>query len=358
MAVYAVVMAGGTGTRLWPVSRSDNPKQLIKLMGGQSLFQVTLERLEPIFKPENTLVVAGPGLVPKLRGQAPDVPSRNFIVEPVGRGTAPCIGLAAVHVLKRDPGGVMAVLPADHYVSDVDGFNEVMRASCLVAEEGHLVTLGISAAYPSTGYGYIKQGARLCEVGGVTVYRVERFVEKPGERAAADMLVEGGYAWNSGMFVWRADRIMEEFMKHMPSLYSSLACILRGVGTPSYESILREAWHTVSAETIDYGVMEKADDVVTIPSDIGWSDIGSWSSLKKHLEEDEDQNALRGDAVLMQTSGSMVYGGKRLIATIGLNDMLIVDTEDALLVCRLKDDQKIKDLVNKLKNEKRSEFLV
>ena len=357
MAIYAVIMAGGKGTRLWPISRSNNPKQLIKLVDNQSLFQKTLERLKPLFEPDNTLVVAGEELVPKLREQAAGIPSQNFIVEPIGRGTAPCIGLAAIHVLHRDPGGVMAVLPADHYITDVGGFHRAMRSSFLAADRGHLVTLGISPTYPATGYGYIKQGPVLYELEETRVHRVESFVEKPDEQDAARMLLEGNYSWNSGMFVWRAERIMEEFLKHMPILYSSLAEIAKNIGKSPYESILHKSWAEVPTETIDYGVMEKADDVAVIPSSIGWSDIGSWSSLKQMLSEDECRNTLRGHTILVQTSRSMIIGGRRLIAAIGLKGILIVDTEDALLVCQLKDDQKIRDVVNVLRAEKKINYL-
>src|SRR4030042_1093757 len=275
MTGYAVVMAGGKGTRLWPVSKSGNPKQLIRLFDHQSLFEKTLERLKPVFEPQNTLKVAKKELVPRLQGQAPGIPSGNFIVEPVGRGTAPCIGVAAIPVQHRDPEGVMAVLPADHHISDAGGFHRAVKASILAASKGHLVTLGITPTHPSTGFGYIKQGPVIHELGDVKVHRVEKFVEKPDEETAARMLPEGGSTWNSGMFVWKAGRIMEELGKHIPELHSSLSKISEDIGELSYESTLNQCWAEVQTQTIDYGVMEKAEDVAVIPSAMGWADVGS-----------------------------------------------------------------------------------
>lgn len=357
MVEYAVVMAGGVGTRLWPLSREGNPKQLLRLVGGRSLFQLTLERLKPIFSPEHTLIVTGGALLPGLREQAPEIPGENFIVEPSGRGTAPCIGLAAVHVMHRDPGAVMVVVPADHHVSDVGGFHRAIRAGLSVAEAGPLVTLGIQPTYPATGYGYIKQGDLIGEHEGLRVHRVDRFVEKPNGDAAAGMILEGGYSWNSGMFVWKAERIMEEFAIHMPGLWMPLDVISRSLDSDTYDKALGDVWVEVPVETIDYGVMEKTEDVAVIPVSIGWSDIGSWSSLKELYGGDEQGNTLRGNNILLDSSGSMVVGGKRLIAVVGLKNVLVVDTDDALLVCRLRDDQRVKDVVNLLKAGKRKGLL-
>ena len=357
MAVYAVIMAGGTGTRLWPMSRRRTPKQLIPLIDDRSLYQGTISRIRPLIEPENTFVVAGADLVPKLAEQSPGIPVKNFIVEPQGKGTAPCIGLAAIHIMSRDPDGVMAVLPADHHVSEAEKFHKAIRSCLHAAEMGHLVTMGIKPTYPSTGYGYIKQGPMIHVLEGNPVHAVEKFIEKPDEETAARLLREGSYTWNSGMFVWKAARIMEELGIHMPLLHWSLAKIAENIGKPSYPSVLHSTWAGVPTETIDYGVMEKAEDVAVVPTEMGWSDIGSWSSLKKQLIEDENHNTSRGDNILIQTSGSMVLGGKRLIAAIGLRDILIVDTEDALLVCQLRHDQRVRDVVAALKADDRLGYL-
>jgi mannose-1-phosphate guanylyltransferase len=359
MAFYALIMAGGVGTRLWPLSRRDRPKQSLKLIGERTMFEHAVDRIAPVFQPEEIFVVTGAEHVDALSAQAPELPAENFIIEPEGRGTAPAIGLGAIHLHRGDPDAVMAVLTADHFISDVPLFRQVLTASAQAAEEGHLVTLGIKPASPSTGYGYIKQGESLGRVDGFEVFRVGRFTEKPGAETAIHMVESGEYSWNSGMFIWRVERILEEFERQMPEFYTQLAEVEATLGTPGYKPTLARVWPQVTRQTIDYGVMEGAGDVAVIPADIGWSDVGSWASLLELLPADEDGNTVVGPHVGIDTRDTLVFNrnGKRLVATIGVQDLVIVDTEDALLVCPREREQDVREMVQLLRSEKRNEYL-
>lgn len=361
MAFHALIMAGGTGTRLWPVSRRDRPKQSLKLVGARTMFEHAVDRIAPVFQPEQMFVVAGSEHVDDLANQAPELPAQNLIVEPLGRGTAPAIGLGAIHLRHGDPDAVMAVLTADHFIADVERFQSVLEAAAEVAGEGHLVTLGIEPSSPSTGYGYIQQGRRLSEVDGFDVFRAERFTEKPDPETALRMVESGDYTWNSGMFVWRVDRIIEEFQKQMPDFYVKLAEVESTLGTSGYKPTLERVWPQVSKESIDYGVMEGAEDVTVIPVDIGWSDVGSWGSLAELLarmgKQDEAGNVVVGEHIGLDTGNSMIFAGERLIATIGVEDMVVVDAGDAVLVCPMEREQEVRDLVHRLERNEMDEYL-
>ncbi|MFP3952163.1 MAG: mannose-1-phosphate guanylyltransferase [Candidatus Bathyarchaeia archaeon] len=348
MGIYAVIMAGGTGTRLWPLSTEEEPKQIHRLTGDKSLFQEAVDRVKPFVGLNHILAVAGENHRSKLQSQEPSMPLENFIVEPEGRGTAPCIGLAAAHLSKREPDSVMIVLTADHYIGDLEGFHSTLEAAVEAANSGYLVTLGIKPDEPSTGYGYIRHGETVTKIREHDVLKVDKFTEKPDKETATEMFKSGNYSWNSGMFVWSAGRIMEEFQKYMPQLYSQLELIREAIGTENYNQVLMERWRQVPRQTIDYGVMEKADDVVVLPVDIEWSDLGSWSSVMDLFPRDEYNNAVKGEHIGIDTEGSLIYGGERLIATIGVKDLIIVDTRNALLVCHKSMDQKVRDLVKSL----------
>jgi len=359
MAFHALIMAGGVGTRLWPLSRRDRPKQSFKLVGQRTMFEHAVDRVAPIFQPEQILVVTGAEHVDSLKAQAPELSPQSFIVEPEGRGTAPAIGLGAIHLRQRDPEAVMAVLTADHFITEVDLFRQVLTAAAQVARDGHLVTLGIKPSYPSTGYGYINQGESLGEADGFSFFRAERFTEKPDLETAFRMLESGEYSWNSGMFIWRVDRIMEEFQRQMPEFYVQLAEVEATLGTPGYEPTLNRVWPQVAKQTIDYGVMEGAKDVVVIPVDIGWSDVGSWTSLSELLPADEQGNVVVGPHVGVDTRDTLIFnkGNGRLIATIGLEDMVVVDTEDAVLICPMEREQEVREIVEQLEREEGGKWL-
>jgi mannose-1-phosphate guanylyltransferase len=354
---YALIMAGGSGTRLWPLSRQDTPKQALRLVGERSMFQHAVDRLAPDFPPERIFVVTRGEHAELLQEQSPDLPAENFIIEPEGRGTAPAIGLGAIHLRRRDPKAVMVVLTADHFISETERFRRVLEAAAKVARKGQLVTLGIQPDSPSTGFGYIHQGQPLGEEGGFPVYAVERFVEKPALKAARQMVASGVYSWNSGMFIWQVERIMAEFQRQMPAFYTQLGVVEGALGTPAYADVLRRIWPQVAKQTIDYGVMEGAGDVAVIPVEIGWSDVGSWESLFDLLPLDAQGNAISGEYLGIDTHNTLVFGGKRLVATIGVEGLVIVDTGDALLVCPRSREQEVRDLVGKLKENGKGRWL-
>ena len=247
----------------------------------------------------------------------------------------------------------MAILTADHYIENSEEFRKILKLGIKTAEKNYLTTIGITPTVASTAYGYIKQGERIDEVQEQPVYRVDRFTEKPDIETAEKMFDEGVYSWNSGMFIWKVNIILEEYKRQMPDLYNNLIEIEKSFGTPSYDSTLSKCWPNVPKQTIDYGVMEGARNVAVIPAKFGWSDVGSWSSLYMLLPKDHNKNAVRGNHLGIDTSGSLIFGGERLIATIGLKDIIIVDTADALLVCANDQDQKVRDLVRRLESESR-----
>jgi mannose-1-phosphate guanylyltransferase len=353
---YAVILAGGSGTRLWPLSRRNYPKQALKLVGERTMFQYAVQRIRAIFPPERIMVVTLARHAAILMEQVPELPAQNFILEPEGRGTAPAIGLAAIHIASQDPDGCMVILTADHFISKTEHFCEVLAAAEKVAD-GRLVTLGIQPSNASTGFGYIQQGALAGVENGFPFYTVERFTEKPDLATARQMLESGEYSWNSGMFVWQASRILKEFQTQMPEFFAQLMEVNLVLGTPAYRAMMERVWPQVSKETIDYGVMEGASDVVVIPVDIGWTDIGSWGSLFNLLPADAEENVFVGPHVEIDTTNTLIFGDKRLVAVMGVKDLVIVDTEDVLMVCSREREQDVKALVELLKQTHREHLI-
>lgn len=356
---YVVIMAGGGGTRLWPLSRRAHPKQMLNLFGERTLFQLSVERLLPLLPPERIFVVTAEDQVAPLSEQLPQLPRENFIVEPEGRGTAPCIGLAAMHLERLDPEAVMVVLTADHYIRDEATFRSVLGAARDVAAEGYLVTLGIEPAFPSTGYGYIKRGERLGSVEAFAYDAVTRFTEKPDEATAEAFLESGEYAWNSGMFIWQVARILEEIDALMPALGDTLQRLQEALAGGEYEEVVAHLWPQVEKETIDYGVMEKADRVAVIPVEMGWSDVGSWDAVMELREADEAGNVSVGEHIAVDTQESMVFSTAkgRLIATVGVEGIIIVDTPDALLVTTPEHAEQVREVVKRLREQERADKL-
>lgn len=357
---YAVIMAGGEGSRLWPLSRQARPKQMVQLGSERTLFQVAVDRLKAIFPPERIYIVTVAKQAEELRGQCPELPERNFMIEPMPRGTASVVGMAATMLARVDPQGVMAILAADHLIQNVTYFHLLLSEAHTLAQDGHLVTLGIRPAYPSTGYGYIQRGAQLSGY-PFLAYKVQRFREKPDEETARKFLASGDHDWNSGMFVWRVDRILEEVHKFMPELSEKLDSIDKVWGTPAMPETLKSVWPGIKPETVDYGIMEKADRVVVIPAgDLGWNDVGSWESMFEVFTPDAN-----GDIVMdaehlgVNTTNSLIVSDhtSRLIATLGVSDLIIVDTQDAILVCSRKYAQKVKEIVNLLKQKDDKRYL-
>ncbi|NUM45324.1 MAG: mannose-1-phosphate guanylyltransferase [Anaerolineales bacterium] len=355
--MYALIMAGGTGSRLWPRSRTQHPKQFLDITGDLTMLQQSQQRLLPLIPLDRTLVATNRQYVEIVTRQLPDIPPENILGEPAGRGTAAAIGLAAVHLRKRNPDALMAVLTADHLIKKTDTFRQVLQAAADVAGEDWLVTLGITPSYPETGYGYIERGEFLGMVGDFEGYRVERFVEKPDLSRAEGYVASGNYAWNSGMFIWRVRRILEEMERHMPELYEGLLKIEQDIHTEHAEDTLMSVFPNLPNQTIDYGIMEKAQQVAVLSVDIGWHDVGSWSAVYDVLPRDKANNVVVGRHITPDTVNSLVYSPKRLVATIGLDDVVIVDTDDVLLVCPRSRAQDVKKIVDILKSNGEAGYL-
>lgn len=351
---YAVIMAGGEGSRLWPLSRQSRPKQMVRLGSDRTLFQTAVDRLQEMAPAERTFVVTVAGQSAELQKESPEIPCQNYLLEPMPRGTASVVGLAAAVLHKRDPHGIMAIVTADHLIQNEDYYHRLLADAYTLANDGYLVTLGIRPTFPATGYGYIQRGARL-EGYDFLAYQVKRFKEKPDEETARGFLATGDHDWNSGMFIWRVDRIWEEFQRHMPELAEKLATISAAWDTPAQDETLNSIWPTIKPQTIDYGIMEKADRVVVIPAvDLGWNDVGSWESMYEVFSPNAEGNIiLDAEHLGIDTAGTVVVSDhtQRLIVTLGLDDLIVVDTQDAVLVCSRKYAQKVKEVVGLLKKK-------
>lgn len=358
---YAVIMAGGGGTRLWPLSRKGRPKQALSLVGKRSMFQMAVDRLEGVFAPEQILVVTVEEQARLLQEQCPGLPKENFLLEPMPRGTASVVGMAATVLQKRDPEAVMAILTADHLIKNEEGFQNLLRAAYDVAGDDYLVTLGIAPSHPATGYGYIHQGKTLASYQGQGVYKVLQFVEKPAQIQAQKMLQSGDYAWNSGMFVWSVETILGEFSRQMPELAAGLETIAQAWGTAEESAVLQRVWPTLIPETIDYGIMEGAERVAVIPAEgLGWSDVGSWDALFDALAESEADNVtLGGEHISLDTKGALLHLAEnpRTVFTIGLEDIIVVDAGDILLISKKGEAQRVREVVRQLKETHREEYL-
>lgn len=340
--LYALILAGGSGTRLWPRSQPHMPKQFLDFTGAGSLLQLAQQRLHPFIPAARTFVATHTDYRVLAHQQLRTVPAGNILGEPAARGTAAAIGLAALHIRRRDPQGVMAVLTADHLITKKREFQAALRTAAQLAADGWLVTLGIAPSRAETGYGYIQRGAALPARGAQRAYRVARFVEKPARDTAAKYAASGAYSWNSGMFIWRAERVLEEMALHMPELHAGLEQIGAALGQAHAARTLAKIWPLLPVETIDYGVMEKAARVAVLPVEIGWSDVGSWDVLYNLLPHDAHGNAVSGQHYSPDTRNSLIYSGHRIVATLGLQDMVVVDTPTALLICPRERAQEVK----------------
>jgi mannose-1-phosphate guanylyltransferase len=322
---WAVVMAGGAGTRFWPLSRRARPKQLLPLAGDRSLLAATVRRIAPIVPASRVLVVTAAHMVDASRAELPEVPAENFLAEPAPRNTAPCVGWAAEVVRARDPDGVLAVLAADHHVTDEAAYLASVRTALAAAASGALVTVGLRPTRAETGYGYLEVGEPL----GDGSHRALRFVEKPDRARAEEFVASGRFLWNSGQFFFRASAVLDAIAAHLPALASGLRTMTSG-GAEAIATV----FPTLPSVSIDHGVMEKAEGVRIVPADFGWSDVGSWTTAWELAEKDEHGNGVTdADAVLIDSVGCYVRAKPgKIVALIGVQDFVIVDTEDALLV--------------------------
>ena len=360
--MYPVIMAGGSGTRFWPLSRQLFPKQLLKIIGDETLIQQTMRRVVAGAPPGRVMISTNPPQAESIRVQLSewkDALKDNFVLEPEGRNTAPAIALVALHLVRRDPDAVMLVVPADHIVKGQKDFDAAVALAAGLAHQGLLVTFGIKPIRPETGYGYIKPDLKrvLGKRGTLKGYRVGRFVEKPNAVKAAQYLKAGDYYWNSGMFVWRAATILEEIRRHQPALARGIEQIARLMEQNVSRAAVDEAYRGLPSISIDTGVMEKSDKAAMVPVSFKWSDVGSWGSLDEVARKDKAGNVVGGRVIDIDSQRSIVYGDRRVVATIGLTDMVVVDTPDATLVCPKSRAQDVKRIVEILKEQGAPEHL-
>ena len=360
MKTTAVIMAGGKGERFWPRSRSTYPKQFLSLTSdGETMIQKTINRLLPLVDMEDIFIVTNESYVQLINEQLPDIPAENILAEPVARNTAPCIALAAAVISKKYDDAVMMVLPSDHLIKYEELYRDTMRHAIKVASQGeNLVTVGITPTYPETGYGYIN----FCSSGDeemAGVYKVEKFVEKPCLEVAKEYLNSGRYLWNSGMFVWKASVILKKFEELLPDIYECLVKIGNAMGTDEEARVINETYPVIPKISIDYGIMERADRVLMLEGDFGWNDVGSFEALEEVYGTDENGNVIMSEAHTIDTTDCILYGTdkNRLIATLGVDDLVIAVTDDVVLVADKNRSQDVKLFVEGLSNTDKDKYL-
>ena len=349
-------MAGGRGERFWPKSRKTLPKQFLSRTGdGKTMIQLTVERILPLVEMDDIYIVTNKDYRQLVREQLPEIPERNILCEPVGRNTAPCIGLGAMHINQKYDDAVMMVLPSDHLIKQKKLFVDILGQACEIAEEdGNIVTVGITPSYPETGYGYIKF---LTEKKKGSAFKVEKFVEKPNMEKAKEYLASGDYLWNSGMFMWKVSTILNKMQTLLPQIYQKLTQIGEALGTPEEDKVLQEVFPTVESISVDYGILEKTDSIYTLPGDFGWDDVGSWLAVSRVRGTDENNNVLTGNVLAVDTTDCVVEAQEKLIATVGLKNLVVVDTKDAMLICEKEKANDIKKVLETLRNDDRQEYL-
>ena len=358
MQTTALIMAGGRGERFWPRSRKNLPKQFLSLTGsGRTMIRETADRILPLVKTEDILIVTSREYRDLVREQLPEVPEENILCEPAARGTAPCVGWGAATVRARYGDAMMLVLPADHLIRQPGLFRKALKGAMRTAEETDgLVTLGIAPSARETGYGYIRYDTEE-ESSRENAYRVKAFVEKPDAETAGRFLMSGEYLWNSGMFIWKASAILKEMETRLPEHYASLERVIRAAGTEEAERVTETIFEKMNPESIDRGIMEKTENAYVIPCSFGWDDVGSWLAAERFYPGDPDGNVILGDTVTVDSRKCIVQGGKKLIALVGMEDTIVVDTGDALLVCAKNSTDGIRKVLEKLKNEGRTDLL-
>jgi mannose-1-phosphate guanylyltransferase len=354
--VYAVIMAGGSGTRFWPKSTKSLPKQFLNLFGEGTMIQNTAKRIEPIIPQERIMVVTNQSYVPIVKEQLPKVPADNIVGEPVAKNTAPCVAIAAELLQKKDPDAVMVVLPADHHITDPDRFMDILRTAVAKAESGnHLVTIGITPDRAETGFGYIHGDlANSEQLEGNALNPVQAFTEKPNVKKAEEFLASGEYFWNSGMFVWKASTVLKEIENHLPEMYAELEVASRELYTGMHQASISDFYHACESISIDYGIMERSDSVFVVPGEFGWNDVGSWTAVYELATKNQAGNAIQANycTVAEAENNLIVSESGKMISLVGVDNIAVVETENAILICNLNTAQGVKQIVEQLKENK------
>lgn len=352
--MYAVIMAGGKGTRFWPKSREKMPKHLLDIGEEGTIIQETVNRIAPLIPPENILIVTGLTHAEELMRQLPGIPRENILIEPMGRNTAPCIGLAALYIQRRAPDDVMVVLPADHLIKEPARFRHMISIAAEIARNGdNLVTIGIKPTGPETGYGYLEQGSLKTTIKGEKIYEVRSIREKPALNQAKAFLKKGRFYWNSGMFIWRAEVILQAIDKWLPDLSKGLLEIKSAIATNTEQDVIHRVYAALTPISIDYGVMERAENTLLIKGDFDWSDVGSWDALWEISDKDDLGNAanIKENFIGLDCRNSLIHSPRKLVAMVGVEDLIVVETDDALLVCKRGCSQDVKKIVEILEAE-------
>ncbi len=356
--LYAVLLAGGKGTRFWPLSRSEHPKQLLKLFSDKTLLEETYDRITPLVPEDRIYIATVEQLAARIRTTSfHRLAEENIILEPIPRNTAPCIAVAAKKILKKDPDAIIAVLPSDHFVKDTNTFLEVMEAAAHYAAKGRIVTLGLQPITPETGYGYIRFGDFIGDTESVNQkYRaraIQAFVEKPDRQTAMSYLEDTRYLWNSGIFVFRADTMLEQVKEHLPDLAT---CVneLENIN-PKDSKAIKKCWEAMPSISIDYGVMEKAQGLLVIPSSFGWSDVGTWNALGA-FPNDASDNFTHGDVIAIDTANSVLYCDEGLLVTLGMENVVVVSTNRVVMVCPTDRTQEVRRIIDELKARNKGEY--
>ena len=356
--MYCVIMAGGSGTRFWPLSREKKPKQFLTIFGKRSLIQSTLIRFKPIVNWEDIYVVAKKTQEEEIKKHILEVPQENLLFEPFGKNTAPCIGLAAIVIHKKDPDGIMIVSPADHFVKKEAVFRRTVDAAVkLASEKEGLVTIGISPDRPATGYGYIQIGEKVDSINKTEVFSVKTFAEKPDVATAQRFLESGDFFWNSGIFIFRISVFLKALEEFLPDLYESLLEIQSHIGKSDYEEVLQRVYKQIRSISIDYGVMEKAKNVYLVKGNFVWNDLGGWEQMYKLSPKDKNGNFTSGNIILLDTKNSYAHASDGVIAVLGLEDVVVVQEKGTVLVCKRERGEDVKQIVELLKRQKLSKYI-
>jgi len=351
-------MAGGSGTRFWPRSKVAKPKQYLNIFGDESLLQSTISRFSTFTKTDKIYIVSSKSQAKVLEEQTPMLPENNLIYEPVGKNTLPCIGLAAMFAEKENPDGIMVVSPSDHLIQNNELFKDTVLAAAKIADERNgIVTIGIVPTFPATGYGYVQTAENITGEEKINQFKVERFVEKPNEEKASGYLKEGGFYWNSGLFVFKVSVFLNSVKKFAPELYADLRKIQADFGNPSYEKTLDTIYRAVENISVDYGIMEHAKNIYLVEGNFDWNDLGGWESVYLADKKDENGNAGRGESIFIESKNSYVYSEDGLIAVVGLDDVIVVKDGNTTLVCKREKAEDIKKIVEQLKSENKSQYL-